>query len=551
MKKKREILVFTFFILAFLFLVYGLSSFIIVGKSIFDTKAVQQTASVSIIIPDQDIDFNDIEIDFVNHTFHEHAIRKFMPLITGLNESWTMNFSIRNSTFPYDWNISQPSSSDVESVLRYFEIKIGNTSANGTQGGSYRLYFNMSKSFLGSNSTSDVKMYIFENSGGWTELSTTIASENSVSALFYATSTHFSRFLIGIESASSDSNGSGGTGSSGGGGGGSGKEEKAVYSVALDKETIKIEIDRGEEKEEFLQIKNNGNKKLSLSIKAESDSNFLFIEDDLQSQTLELEVSETKYVKIKASALNLKEGVHVGKIVIENSKLTEVVPVVLEVKSPGKALFDVEVGIPEEYSVVKAGGKISFNVLLYNLGVTGKVDVEVTYKILDLDENVVVEETDKETVETQLQKVKSLKLPPFLKAGKYVLAAEVKYFDGEKETVSTSTSIFEVSEGAERELPLYFGLTGLSSSTIIAALFLTIVMIMILMQFRVLDTLKRTSRDLSSKKEPEEIKKDEKIDVKKEDKSKFKEKEYMPINKPIKKGEELSEILEEVRRRIK
>jgi len=83
-------------------------------------------------------------------------------------------------------------------------------------------------------------------------------------------------------------------------------------------------------------------------------------------------------------------------------------PVVVEVESGGAKLFDVDVEILNEDKTVKQGGRVNSKILLFNLGVTEEIDVDIEYSILDLDGNVIASETEKEIIETQFQKLKEL-----------------------------------------------------------------------------------------------------------------------------------------------
>ncbi len=567
MEKKSKIFVIFFLILVILLLAYNFGVFRIIGKSIFDTRAVQQTASVSIFVNSVAEALNLQVPASGNLTFLNEALSSRIPLITNLNSSWIVNATVcTTNEFPSSWGESQLVQAEANRTIRCFEVSIVNVSSTT---GNYHIYFNVSNNEMGSTAPENISLFVY-NGTGWANLSTFILNGTTRPAAFYGVATHFSKFVIGVKPASGGSSGgeAGGGTSGGGGGSGSGTGGKAeklepAQPIKLDREAIKIELVQDSTISEFLKIENGGTTKLKVTIKIEPALNFVSVEDSSHEYSLDIDPLEKRNVEFTFTGKGLAEGIYVTKAIITAGKITKVVPIVIEVVGKEKALFDVDVSIPEKYLSVKPGSSISANVFLYNLGAIGKIGVNIKYKILDLDGNVVEEEEEEEVVETQLQKMKSLKLPLFLKPGKYVFAVEAKYFDGTKERVSLASTIFEVFDKPALEIPGTFGL-GLNQPLILfIILILSAISIILLIQFRVLDTLnkiratnKAEIHDLLNEQDVKE--KSNLTNVKsltinpKMNKSPGRKEEIIPMfSKPSKRKEELTSIIEEIKKRMK
>src|SRR3989344_3437492 len=224
----------------------------------------------------------------------------------------------------------------------------------------------------------------------------------------------------------------GGGGSGGGGGGGTTTE---IDDIKINKDVIKIKLKQGETKSDFLIIKNNEDKKIELTLTLDPEIIFLFIEEGISRYSLEIDADDKRNVELKAHAVDVKEGIYVSKLTIESDNFKTVLPVVVEVERGGAKLFDVDVEILNEDKKVKQGGRVNSKILLFNLGVTEEIDVDIEYSILDLVGNVIASETEKEIIETQFQKLKDIKIPKDTKPGVYVYAVKVRYIDNAQEKI--------------------------------------------------------------------------------------------------------------------
>ncbi len=92
-------------------------------------------------------------------------------------------------------------------------------------------------------------------------------------------------------------------------------------------------------------------------------------------------------------------------------------------------LNKIEVTTIEQFQKVAPGESLPINIKLLNMGGTGRVDVELTYKIEDVNKNILTEELETVAVETTANFIKQVKIPPDLKPGRYYLFADLKYPD--------------------------------------------------------------------------------------------------------------------------
>lgn len=306
--------------------------------------------------------------------------------------------------------------------------------------------------------------------------------------------THFTKYSAAETSTGGGSPGGGTGGGSGGGGGGTTTE---IDDIKINKDAIKIKLKQDETKSDFLIIENKEDKKIKLTLTIEPEIEFLFIEDGINKYSLDIDANDKKNVELQAHAVNVKEGIYVSKLIIESDNFKSILPVVIEVESSGAKLFDVDVEILNENKVVEQGKMVNSKILLFNLGITENIEVDMEYSILDLDGNIIVSETEKNIIETQFQKIKNIKIPSDTKAGIYVYAVKVSYTDNNQERILTSTAIFEVIKESGTGFPFKIGLN--IYSIIIIALLIVIVSF-IIYQFRTLKMLERVHKYKRRKK---------------------------------------------------
>ena len=141
-----------------------------------------------------------------NLIFNNPTINKFVKNISGLDASWTVNFTLFNNETPSNWN--NPSS-NIGKKMFYFEIFVNTQDSTS---GSFTLNFNLSHAQLSGVSPTDISGFFFNN-GIWNELTTNTVNKGDPTE-FSVVLTHLSRFLIGGKGSTSSSTSTASSGAS-------------------------------------------------------------------------------------------------------------------------------------------------------------------------------------------------------------------------------------------------------------------------------------------------------------------------------------------------
>ncbi|MDP3919096.1 MAG: LamG domain-containing protein [Nanoarchaeota archaeon] len=234
----------------------------------------------------------------------------------------------------------------------------------------------------------------------------------------------------------------GGTvGGSGGGGSIAGASFGPFFAPFFAKENFTLEPEEfifklayEESKKEVLVIKNELSTVQTFKLEVNNLDSVL----SLSETEFELKPKESKEVIIYAVS-DREMGLHVGSIIVKSNKEERKVPVVVEIYSQ-LVLFDVGLFIPKSFKEVYPGGTLKTEVSLFNVGSPRVVDVLLNYRILDLDGNLIYEESETRAVQGQISFSKEFYLSSELEEGTYVLGVEVVYVD----SVAVASSMFNV-----------------------------------------------------------------------------------------------------------
>jgi hypothetical protein len=237
-----------------------------------------------------------------------------------------------------------------------------------------------------------------------------------------------------------------------------------ISSFTIDKDFIKILLKLGIIERKLINISNTGDTNLTITMNMENLQNFLIFPGGETEITFDLKVGRTKSIQLNFFVSEEQEpGVFPGKIVVTGNGIEEIITVIVEIESE-KALFDIDVEIPQRYKEVLPGEEVIMQLSIYNVERIGRVDVEIEYGLKDLAGNIIASENEVLAVEMQVSIVRSLNVPFGVKPGSYVLYAEVKYDD----TIGTGTDIFSVIEKKE---------VGIQTIIILSLFLITVVMV--------------------------------------------------------------------------
>lgn len=226
----------------------------------------------------------------------------------------------------------------------------------------------------------------------------------------------------------------GGTSGGGGGGGGAYLSEKLV-DFSITPEEFNLFLQEGEQQEQLITVKNSFNSDIVISISFTGIGSYV----SLDSNQLSLKKGEEKTVLLSVRAPG--QGIYAGSIKFTTGNIERKVFVLMNVRSAGKALFDVSLFVPESYGLISIGKKVKAFISLIQLGELGEVDTVINYVIKDFDGNTISSETETFRVFKEKSYVKEFsteKLP----SGDYIVGIEIIYPEG----FATSSAHFTVTE---------------------------------------------------------------------------------------------------------
>ena len=88
-------------------------------------------------------------------------------------------------------------------------------------------------------------------------------------------------------------------------------------------------------------------------------------------------------------------------------------------------------------------------IILFNLGKFGRIDVNVDYTLVNQENNIIFAEQEVVAVETQTSFVREFKIPEGSAPGNYIFNVKISYFDGIKDNVQTSSTWVRVKNKYE------------------------------------------------------------------------------------------------------
>jgi len=234
------------------------------------------------------------------------------------------------------------------------------------------------------------------------------------------------------------------------------EEEAAVVSVAPSKGSggkssavrrdfsvipgvIKVLLKKDESFKKSIVIKNTEKVGQSFDLEvSESLKNFVVLSD----YSFAVEPGQEKEVFVTfVTSEDTEPSVYTGKIVVRTSSKRREVNIVASLISK-VVLFDVSLDVSAEYREISPGGDLLFQLTLFNLGEVGKTNVTLEYIVKDFEGNVIFNEIEVVSVETQISFSKSINIPKNVKPGEYVAIVQARYFS----SLGSSSVIFHVAE---------------------------------------------------------------------------------------------------------
>ena len=344
MKEDNKVLVYAFFILVSIYFIYHFNIINLISPTI-TSKVASGSFGVTIFLGTQQTNVACTG----QLIFSNPGVREVITSVENLSSAGCKaNITLSNNSLPASWNITGPAASKVSTEIKYFELNI---TGQGT--GAYEIHFNLSQNDLNLITASNVKMFIEDSD--WTELTTKIVDNSGFPVSFFATTTHFSRFLIGEKpapAAPSAGGISGATGSTGRGGGNF--EEKPIEKppapihIPSSLFDVKVEVPEAYRllspgdivvaKIEILNIRNIGVTKINLEYSLEN-KNKEVVYKEYETKVLENELAYFKEIKVPDG---LKEDYYmfILKVIHEDEVAIGGYPFFVKEKKPQFALLD-------------------------------------------------------------------------------------------------------------------------------------------------------------------------------------------------------------------
>jgi len=215
-----------------------------------------------------------------------------------------------------------------------------------------------------------------------------------------------------------------GGGGGGGGGGGAVTPPEVTTPITLTTTLLEITLHPGEYQTTSIGITNNQKEDTTVSLSVEGDIwPFTMFDKD----KIDIKSKDTAYAKIKFFTMPTTiPGVYNGNIIVKSKDTEQKISVILRVEYEREKMLDIKVEpITKE---IMAGDTFKYQVTLYNLGLTKRVDVYINYTIKSVDtDKIIAVSHETMAVETSLSFMRSIDIPEGTEAGLYSIEADAWY----------------------------------------------------------------------------------------------------------------------------
>lgn len=184
---------------------------------------------------------------------------------------------------------------------------------------------------------------------------------------------------------------------------------------------------------------------------------------------------ETRTVDVIFNSSDLKEGIYIGSIKINDATDIMYLPVIFEVES-SDLFYDINLDVTPKYSEVAPGDKLVAQVKIFDLTSGGTQEglgpstVNIDYNIYSFEGNLVQSESESLIVDRQAQVTKTIFFPESIGEGYYVFSAVVRH----SSSVGISSYLFSISKPQD-EILVFGKETDLKFISIIALISLIFV----------------------------------------------------------------------------
>jgi len=181
-----------------------------------------------------------------------------------------------------------------------------------------------------------------------------------------------------------------------------------------------------------------------LDFEIKSNVDFLSIGE----QEFVLNSGEKKTVNLLFKIDGIEPGVYLGKMIVSGGEEDLEIPIVVEIETE-EILFDSNLNIPVEYSIVYPGDSLVVENLVFNLENIGSKNIKIDYFIKDFNGKTIASASENLAVESNIPLTKVFPLSKDLSVGDYIVITMIKY----ENSIGTSTYLFKI---ANKNLEYYF-----------------------------------------------------------------------------------------------
>ncbi|MBS3152572.1 hypothetical protein J4230_04140 [Candidatus Woesearchaeota archaeon] len=234
-------------------------------------------------------------------------------------------------------------------------------------------------------------------------------------------------FTVSVAGQQQEGGGTTGGGGGGGGGGASYPTAKAPEGkLYISKDIIKDKLAINENLDNYIKFVNEFKVPIKVTLDLSDISEFLY-RIGLSKIEFELQPGEKLDFKLPIRASeDFKPDIYTGTIYVSYLGKTEEIPFVLEVVS-SEPLFDIFLDIKE--NDLEPGENVLAEITITNIKETKQIDVNITYFIKDINGNTISEEKETRGFERQVNYVKRIPMPDYLKDDRYIIYIKVSHED--------------------------------------------------------------------------------------------------------------------------
>ena len=214
------------------------------------------------------------------------------------------------------------------------------------------------------------------------------------------------------------------------------KLKKQETDFSTDKNVLRFSLKSGDSMKDSFTITNTKDKS-DLEIEVPEDLKTILSAD---KTSITLDSGESKKIEVSIiTSGSIHPGIYTGKIRIRGGSIEKAIDVIVEIISK-KALFDVKLDISSGYNAIEAGGKIKSQISMVDIGDIGNVDVSIKYYIKNMDNRILLQESETRSVNGYSVYTKEFSLPPEADPGNYLLYVEIEYGG----SVAVSSQLFAI-----------------------------------------------------------------------------------------------------------